>query len=296
MMTQGDELKDGLYPNMTREQYDALDERENWSRLKNLGRSPAHYRHALLQPREDTEALKNGRANHTAVFEPQRFARTVAVWDGGRRSGKVWDAFRKTNADKDILTKDEYDQLIGMQRAVRQHPVAGRYLQRGRAEVSVLWTHVVKPLGGIPGYSIPCKSRADYLVPDCCIVDLKTCRDASPSAFGRAAFNFEYHAQAAYYVDAVAAVTGKRLPYIIIAAELAPPCVVQVYRIPEHVLAAGRDRYSSLLYQLNECRTQDRWDGYADEEMDLELPRWSGIETPEPEGESLEELGLNIHQ
>lgn len=280
---------------MTREQYDALVERENWSRLKNLGRSPSHYRHALLEPREDTSALKNGRANHIAVFEPEKFANQVAVWDGGRRAGKVWDAFCDSCGDKDILTEPEYEQLIGMQRAVRQHPVASRYLRCGQAEVSVLWTHVVEELGGLPGYSIPCKSRLDYVAPEW-LLDLKTCRDASPMAFGRAAFNFEYHAQAAYYVDAIAAATGMRLPYFIVAAELAPPCVVQVYRIPEHVLAAGRDRYRSLLYQLNECRREDRWDGYASEELDLELPRWSGIETPEPEGESLEDLGLVINQ
>ena len=288
-------MKDGIYPDMTREQYDALVERENWSRLKNMARSPAHYRHALLEPREDTPALRNGRANHVAVFEPERFAGQVAVWEGGRRQSKAWDAFCEANAGKDILTKDEYEQLVGMQRAVRQHPVASRYLRRGQSEVSILWTHKTESVEGLPGLNMPCKSRLDYLTPDC-ILDLKTCRDASPMAFGRAAFNFEYHAQAAYYVDAVAAVTGKRLPYIIVAAELAPPCVVQVYRLPEHVIAAGRDHYRSLLYRLAECRREDRWDGYASEEMELELPRWSGIEAPEPEGESLADLGLAINQ
>lgn len=285
-------MKDGIYPSMTREQYDALVDRENWSRLKNLGRSPAHYRHALLEPRKDTAALRNGRANHVAILEPEKFATQVAIWEGGRRASKAWDAFAEDNAGKDILTQAEYDLLIGMQRAVRQHPIASRYLQGGRAEVSVLWTHTV---AGLPGESVmPCKSRLDYLAPDW-IVDLKTCRDANPMAFGRAAFDLGYHAQAAYYVDAVAAVTGKRLPYIIVAAELSPPCIVQVYRLPEHVLAAGRDHYRSLLYRLNECRREDRWDGYSAEEMDLELPRWSGIETPEPEGESLEDLGLTIN-
>lgn len=290
-----EQAKDGIYPDMTRAQYDAHVGRENWSRLKAMGRSPAHYRDALLRPREDTSALRNGRANHVAVFEPERFAGLVAVWEGARRQGKVWDAFCDANADKDILTRAEYDQLIGMQRAVRQHPVASQYLRRGQAEASILWTHTVKPIGGIPGYSVPCKSRLDYLAPEW-ILDLKTCRDASPAAFGRSAFNFEYHAQAAYYVDAVAAVTGKELPYIIVAAELSPPCVVQVYRLPDYVIAAGRDRYRSLLYQLNECRREDTWGGYSDEELELELPRWSGIETPEPEGESLEDLGLTISQ
>lgn len=288
-------MKDGIYPNMTRAQYDELVDRENYSRLKSMGRSPAHYRHALLQPREDTPALRNGRANHVAVFEPQRFAGLIAVWEGARRQGKAWDAFCDANAGKDILTKAEYDQLIGMQRAVRQHPIASRYLQRGQAEVSVLWTHSTEAVGGLAGHDMPCKSRLDYLAPEW-ILDLKTCRDASPKAFGRAAFNFDYHAQAAFYVDAVAAVTGKRLPYIIVAAELAPPCVVQVYRLPDHVLEAGRNHYRSLLFRLSECQREDRWDGYASEEMDLELPHWSGIETPEPEGESLEDFGLTINQ
>lgn len=289
-----DTPKDGIYPNMTRAQYDALEDRENWSRLKNIARSPAHYRHALLEPRADTAALRNGRANHVAVFEPQRFAGLVSVWDGGRKQGKVWDAFAEANADKDILTRAEYEQLIAMQRAVRQHPVASRYLQKGQPEVSVLWTHNLAPIDGPGGLYTPCKSRLDYLAPEW-ILDLKTCRDASPKAFSRSAFNFDYHTQAAYYVDAVAAVTGKRLPYIIVAAELAPPCVVRVFRVPEYILASGRDRYRALLFQLNDCKRQDCWDDSL-EELDLELPPWSGVETPEPEGESLEDFGLNIKE
>lgn len=288
-------MKDGIYPDMTREEYDAQAGRENWSRLKNLARSPAHYRHALLEPRPDKAAFRVGRANHVAVLEPEKFSVEVTVWEGGRRASKVWDAFTEANAGKDILTRAEYDQLLGMQRAVRQHPIASRYLQGGQAEVSILWTHETEPVVGLPGLAMPCKSRLDYLAPDW-IVDLKTCRDASPMAFGRAVLNLSYHAQAAYYVDAVAAATGRTLPYIIVAAELAPPCIVQVYRLPEHVLAAGRDHYRSLLYRLDECRREDQWGGYSDEEMDLELPRWSGIEAPEPEGESLEELGLEIGQ
>lgn len=273
-------MKDGIYPELTRAEYDALADRENWSRLKNMGRSPMHYRHGLLEPRADTAALLNGRANHVAVFEPQRFAGLVSVWEGGRRQSKTWDAFRAANAGKDILTKAEYDQLIAMQRAVRQHPVASHYLQGGKPEVSVLWTHKAPAIGALPGYAIQCKSRLDYLAPKW-ILDLKTCRDASPKAFGRAALNLGYHAQAAYYVDAVEAVTGERLPYVIIAAELAPPCVVQVYRLPEHVLDAGRDEYRSLLFRLNECRATDQWGGYAAAELDLELPQWSGVVIPE---------------
>ncbi len=284
-------VPDGIYPEMTREQYDALTGRDNWSLVKIMGRSPTHYRHALLEPRADTASLRNGRANHVSILEPELFAGSVAIWDGGRRAGKTWDAFCEANAGKDILTAEEYRLLIGMQRAVRQHPDASKYLRGGKAEVSVLWTHTPDALLGLP--PMPCKSRLDYLTKDW-IVDLKTCRDASPGAFGRSAFNFEYYAQAAFYSDAVEAVTGRRLPYVIIAAELAPPCVVQVYRVPEYVLAAGRDRYRSLMFRLGECRAADAWGGYSEEEMDLELPRWSGVDVPEAEGESLNDLGLSI--
>ena len=54
---------------MTFESYQKLSA-VNWSTLKNMKRSPLHYKHGLENSRPDTPRLAVGRAVHTAVFEP----------------------------------------------------------------------------------------------------------------------------------------------------------------------------------------------------------------------------------
>src|SRR5687768_16753006 len=111
--------------------------RVNWSTLKHMGRSPAHYQHALKVPSEDTAAKKVGRCTHLAALEPELFLREVAVWDGGVRRGKLWDAFEAANPGKELLTLAEHERCVAIQRAVRSHPVAARYLEGGSAEATI---------------------------------------------------------------------------------------------------------------------------------------------------------------
>jgi hypothetical protein len=90
-------LTNGIHYDVPRaEVYDAID-RMHWSKLKILGRSPAHLRHAMTAGFEDSNARKLGRVRHIATFEPERYAAQVAVWRGGVRRGKEWDAFKRKN-------------------------------------------------------------------------------------------------------------------------------------------------------------------------------------------------------
>lgn len=274
---------------ISREDYDKL-ARENWSKLKLLSRSPAHYRHNLLVKRKDTDALKRGRVSHVATFEPERFASEVAIWDGGIRRGKLWDSFKLRHDGAELLTADEYDECLAIGAAVRADRLASPYLSGGRAEQTLLWTHVAQRLAGCPGYEIECKGRVDFIAECGAIVDLKTTRNASQKSFGRDSFNFKYHCQAAFYVDGYLAATGKRLPYIIVAVEVEAPHVVAVYRLTDEQLAAGRDEYRSLLDRLYVCKSENKWGGYMESEQDLELPSWSGL----GDDESVEGLGLTV--
>ena len=69
--------------------------------------------------------------------------------------------------------------------------------------------------------------------------------------------------------------TGVRLPVVIVAVEAAAPHVVQVYRVEEDLLELGRERYELLLAQLRVYREANKWPGYSEGEMRLELPRWA---------------------
>lgn len=267
-------IEDGVYTGVTRENYELID-RANFSKIKLLKKSPAHFLASMLQRAEDdTDALRIGRATHVAVLEPERFLSAYAIWDGGTRRGDLWNKFQKQHEGLEILKEDHYQQVRAIADAVKADKHAAKYLQNGSAEVTMLWTHK-EPSNGVPGFDMKCKGRLDFGANAGAIVDLKTARDASPDGFSRAAWNLDYAVQAAFYRDGYAAAHGgELLPYVIVAVEKEPPYVVQVYRMPEQLLDMGRDAYRALLHRLNECRSTNSWPGYAAGPLDLELPRW----------------------
>lgn len=253
----------GMRVDVRRDEYDQI-ERVNYSALKMIAKSPAHYAHGLTQRYSDTDAKKFGRAFHIAVLEPERFRSAVAVWDGGTRRGKEWDAFRAKHAQREILTESEYERCLALQKAVRGDAIASRYVSRGRAEVTMEWA-----INGVP-----CKGRIDFDSPEA-IVDLKSTRDASPDGFGKESWRYRYHTQGAWYGDGYEASGGPRKPYVLIAAEHEPPYIVQVYRMPDIALDLGREEYRLWLDKLAYCREQNHWPGYVEGEQELTLPRWA---------------------
>lgn len=267
---------------MPREEYDQI-QAENWSKLKHLARSPAAYSYRAANPEHDTAARKVGRAVHLAVLEPERFADSVAIWDGGRRYGKEWNAFVSANAGKELLKRDEFRQCMALQTAVRSDPVAAPHLMRGAAEQTVLWTDEVT--------GIKCKARTDWL--NDVLADLKTTRDASPDGFARESWQYRYHTQLAFYSDGLRAAGERERPVLIIAVESAPPYPVVVYRLGEELLQHGREEYRELLSRLKGLRElgpEAFATGYATCELDLALPRWMRHD----EDGDLEGLGLEF--
>lgn len=277
-------LADGLH-DLTREEYDRID-RVNFSTLKWMERSPAHYRHHLTARDGDTDAKQRGRAVALATFEPERFRSTCVVWEGGARKGKAWEAFVLRNPDAEILTEGMHAAAVAIAGAARSCAMAVPYLSGGKGEQTLLWTHVQPPIAALPGYSIRCKGRLDFVTPTA-IVDLKNTKDGSPLGFGRQVVNFASEVQAAFYRDGFLAATGRELRYVIVAVEPVAPFVTQVYEVEGPVLARGREKYRGWLDRLNLCRQTSEWPGYATAPMALELPRWA---MPENEDEMIEEV------
>ncbi len=264
----------------------------NWSSLRLMAKSPAHYRHNLSQPREDTPALRMGRCVHMAVLEPETFAKRCAVWRGGIRRGKEWDAFVAAHTGQEILTTDEREECDAIAAAVRGHRVAGAFVSGGNSEVSMTWLHEESAIGGTLGLSMKCKGRMDFVSDLGVIVDLKTTRDASADAFGKTAANFKYPAQGAWYQDGYERATGVRLPVVFIAAESTAPYALVVYRVADDILDLGRQEYTRLLRRLDDCRRTNTWDGYADSVQELSLPRWA---IPRDDENDVSGLGLNFN-
>jgi hypothetical protein len=246
----------------------------NISRLKELRKSPRHYRHACDSPAPPSPAMILGTAAHCATLEPERFSRDYALWTrrtaSGRmapRSGKEWEAFVAEHEGRAILTGDEAAAALVMSDSVRRDPVAAKYLETGDPEATMLWT-----LG-----ERQCKGRADWLTEldgEPVVVGLKTTRDVRHFAFASSAARLGYHLQWAWYFDGYREITGRTPRMVEIAVESDPPHAVVVYAITEDILAQGRDDYLALLERLDYCERTGEWPGPAETEIILSLPSW----------------------
>lgn len=244
----------------------------NVSSLKELARSPLHYRYAKDNPKPTTSAMSLGTAAHCATLEPERFAAEFVTWTGGRRAGKEWDAFKADAeaAQRLVLTEDERDTALAIAQAVRACPEAMVYLKRGHAEVSMSWQHDEPELA--------LKGRVDWLtVVDGCdvVVGLKTTRDLRPREFAAQAARLCYHWQWAFYYDGFERITGRKPAMVEIVVESAAPHAVAVYRIPEHVLERGRQEYRDALTTLAQCEASGVWPGPVVGEVEFDLPGWA---------------------
>lgn len=245
------------------------------SQLKELKRSPKHYRYRLAHQKV-TAPMTLGTAAHTAVLEPERFSREYAVW-GERtktgnlrpRNGKDWDAFAAQHTQRTIITADEYKDVLAIQEAVRGDAVAMRYLETGDPEVSMQWLHDGQAR----------KGRLDWLTnvsEEPVLVGLKTARDCRHFVFGSAAAKLGYHLQWAYYFDGFTSIKADgAVPRVVeIVVESDAPHAVAVYEIPFDIMEQGREEYQDLLVQLAECETKNEWPGPITEEQILTLPSW----------------------
>ena len=257
-------------------EYESVDA-VRWSCLREMRRSPKHYRWRLDHPPADTDYFRLGRAVHCAVLEPDRFPLEVAVFTGKIRRGKEWDAFSDVNAARTILKADEYAMCLAIRDAVRAHPVAKHLLEVGEAEKSIVWTD--------PRTGLLCKGRVDWL--NSMVVDLKTDAQLSPRRFPVKAARNGYACQMAMYREGLR-VLGMDPPVKILAVESVPPFDVGVFALDENALWAGEEEVHELMDKVAECTTKNAWPGmFGDDEKILDLPAWAF-----PDEEDVSGMGL----
>lgn len=256
------------------------------TRLKELKRSPKHYRYRCENP-AFTKPMSLGTAAHCAVLEPERFARQFACWSRRGESGSLcpskgqyWDAFLATNPGKTIITEDEGLDALALARAVRADPCAMKYLESGEPEVTMRWqftieTVVTKAIRKV----LDCRGRADWLTRidgEPYLVGLKTAKDCRLFPFSKAAAQLGYHLQWAFYLDGYREITGVTPKLREIVVESTAPYDVVVYDIPEDVILQGRAEYEGLLRLLIDCEDRREWLGAANGiEQILSLPTWA---------------------
>jgi exodeoxyribonuclease VIII len=233
----------------------------NWTLLKEMARSPLHYEHRRLNPREDSVGLARGRAVHTAMLEPELFAQEYVVYTGGRRQGNAWEEFEAAYDGYTILKQDEYDKAMFAAKAVRKHPEAASIVKGCKYEKTFQW--VDKPT------KLKCKCRVDGIGD--ALFDLKTTGNVDTRIFGNLAARMLYHGQLAFYNDG----SKHKGDVYIIAVEAEPPHDVGVFKLGEDELLIGREMYQAFLARVRECTDSGIWPGKYPERQRLSLPRYA---------------------
>ena len=256
------------------------------SGLKEILRSPAHYHAKYLDPNrapeKRTPAKALGTAWHVAVFEgvAEFDRRYIGMPEGlDRRTKEGKDLYAEIVASgREPLPAAECATIAAMSAAARRHPV-GRILFA--ADNAITERSIVFPLDALRG-----KIRPDYMVPPCdgfpagLLIDGKSAEDARAEAFGRAAWNYGYLLQAAWYVTGFQRHfrTSKPPTFIWLVQEKEAPFATQFYRAAPGLLAFGRGQYERAFGVYADCLRRDDWPAYGGNIVDLAMPAWAAKE------------------
>lgn len=237
-------------------------------------KAPALYVHERKTHKDPTPAMLFGSLYHTVILEPEK---AEAEWmvmpecDRRTKDGKaLWESAMLTLGNRRPIKKDDMDKAHAMRAALQNHTTAWNAVNRERrhVEASLFWDD--------PATAVKCRARPDLIRNDGFIVDLKTCADASLDDFTRSAFNFGYHRQAAFYLDAWHHITGEKPKgFIFVAQEKEPPFLTAVYVASPAMIEAGRAEIAVDLARFRECQLADTWPGLPLTPQELNLPAWA---------------------
>lgn len=243
----------------------------NKSTLWEMRKSPLHYWHLMHDtPREDTPAMKFGRAVHAAILTPTAYKRDYIVMpniDRRTKAGKEeYEAFCMEAEGREIISQADAQTIKLMAAAFRKNHDATQMLKKTKREKALLWTDQET--------GVDCKGRIDAIGVDY-IIDYKTTTNAGTEAFLREALRYGYDLQAAMYMEAARANGYDPKGFIFIAQEKTAPYLINVLSAGDAFLDRGMWTMQDLLAKYKTCRDTDTWPGYGTNE--LILPEWEVI-------------------
>lgn len=240
--------------------------RKSWLDL--IARSPAHLQaHLSGAQAEETEPLFKGTLIHAVVLEPDSIgSRYYLEPDGDGRTKVVREARAEAaslNPGKIPVRQPDLDLAARIRDSVYSHKAAKALLGAdGDVERSVFWTNT--------DTGEPCKARLDKMSQTkAFIADVKSTRDASPTAFAKSIVTYRYDVQAVHYAESLG------LRFVFIAVEKTPPYAVAVYAVNPEILRLGKTRRDPNLRSYAECKASGRWPSYPETIQHISLPAWA---------------------
>lgn len=232
---------------------------QNYSALKHILTSSAHYLAALKAPREETVAMRLGTMLHKWWLEGVEDVLDGAVvkpagLSFATKEGKAW---REENAGKFILSDDEWTTFLRRQAALRQSHIA-------HALLNVMPNRERPMLGEIDGVQV--KALFDACSA-CAFLDLKTCQKNDPRSWGEQVEAYHYDFQVALYTEILRQNTDHEpVFYWVTVSDDESPAVV-VYE-PGPFAERGREKLRRAIAAYKELQQ------YGEQPLTPTLPYW----------------------
>ena len=230
---------------------------------------PARFRWDRDNEQPTSKAFEFGKLAHRLVLGEGSPIQVVDAENWMTKAAKELRDIARGNGVTPVLRAD-YDQARSLRDSVMAHPIAAAIFADGIAERSGYWRDEPTDIG--------LKFRPDWLTdflgrPTC--VDLKTTISADPDDFARSVAKYGYHAQAAWYLDGLAANGINDAAFLFVAVEKTPPYPVAVIELDDEALAEGRRLNRRAIDLYDRCTRADDWPAYGDLIHTMSLPMWA---------------------
>lgn len=236
-----------------------------FSKLKTIGKSPAHFLHAVTATEEERKRhLDIGSAAHAIVLG----GRKVIAYEGKRDPRtKAYQAFLLEHPDELVLSLSEYDTVMGCADSLGRCADAIRLLTGEREKEIPPWHFLGRQCGGRPDVTGPTF-----------VTELKTARTAHPSWFTRDGIRLAYHAQIAWYLHGLREGGGQHCDGFIVAVETTAPYVVTPMQLTARALEAGAKQWRIWFELLLACEDGNAFPPYVQEIADFDVPDLDDVE------------------
>ena len=236
----------------------------NWHSLQHMSISPEQYIYELKKHRDPTVSQGLGTAEHAAMLEPDKFFERKLIVKTSRKTKKFIEIVNE-NPSSYVITQDEYDMILTHLEKFRQNEFYDFIMRNARIEQTIQWKNA--------NTGLVCKGRPD-LFNDDVLMDIKTSAQIEDEKWWWDFRRYKYHAQFAYYLDALEIIDGKDRRVICVKLETSPVFDVVYYPIPWDAIIAGRDHYERLLSELRDCIDANCWPGKSNELAPVRFSNW----------------------
>ncbi len=242
-----------------------------------------YYNHVLGNKETGTEAMAIGDLVHKAILEPHlvhecyasdaEIIEKVLEADPKSKRPTATKLYKELLAEyesngKTILKDEHFEMMRKMVDAVYTHPRAKNMLSNGMAEKCLYAKD--------PETGLIIRGKADFILIDGIIIDVKTTADASPEQFSGSIWNYRYHVQAAFYLHLAKLAIGAQFKdFVWICLEKKKPYDLAIYTPDAGTLDYGEQMFKKNLNELAKCYEKDVWPGYSSNIEPISVPHWA---------------------